>query len=252
MTMNQDPLSPIPRQESCSHCSTKEHLLLHHVRHQGMLRRLCTRCVLLFHSQSFCPTCFIVYDRPPPPSNNFITCSKCYSCSHSYCVGSKSSNSYVCPLCLNPKTLLFNLKKVYVDCENKEENGRELDKKTSKMLFAAAKISMATMIKAAATLRVEAEKRAIEASVTRKRAREAIEHFVVLASKEKISRKDPSMNQKAANGVSAANDVSTRLNAVGIGEKERLQGIGQQLIAYSAAGNREGMKTNHAEMQKQP
>ena len=120
------------------------------------------------------------------------------------------------------------------------------------MLLAAAKIAAASMSKAAVAARVEAEKRAKDAANTRKRAREALEHVAFLVAKEKLKRKDlvsveVSRNQKTGNGgVSRVggvakfalvvaeqsqmgpNEVSERLNAVGLREKEGLQGFGGQ------------------------
>ncbi|XP_047322874.1 uncharacterized protein LOC124926648 [Impatiens glandulifera] len=262
MMLKQDSLPPIPKKDICSHCNVEEKILLHHIRHQGMLRRLCTCCVLLFHTQSFCPTCFFVYDRPPPPSSNdFITCSKCYSNSHSHCVISKPVNpSYVCPLCVSPRLSVFSLKKVTIDGDGRSY--REFDKKSAKVLLAAAKIATVNITKAAATLRMESEKRSKEAALTRKRARETLDHFAGLVVKEKMKmkRKDHmvSVAENSASGsngngfikeknqrfgsissamehikMEAANEVSARLNAVGLREKEKILGT----------GNHERMKT---------
>ena len=138
------------------------------------------------------------------------------------------------------------------DAKKTDGGWREIDKKTGKVLLAAAKIAAASMSKAAVAARVEAEKRAKDAANTRKRAREALEHVAFLVAKEKLKRKDlvsveVSRNQKAGNGgVSRVggvakfalvvaeqsqmgpNEVSERLNAVGLREKEGLQGFGGQ------------------------
>ncbi|PSS08456.1 Anti-sigma-I factor RsgI like [Actinidia chinensis var. chinensis] len=244
--MNLTP-TPTPTPTVCGTCGADDRSLLHHVRHRGLFRRLCTSCVLRLHPQSFCPTCFLVFDRPPqlPSSSSYVLCLNCYSHSHPHCVPSSSPTPYVCPPCANPNTPIFDAKKT-------DGGWREIDKKTGKVLLAAAKIAAASMSKAAVAARVEAEKRAKDAANTRKRAREALEHVAFLVAKEKLKRKDlvsveVSKNQKAGNGGGSRvggiaklalvvaeqsqmgpNEVSARLNAVGLKEKEGLQGFGEQ------------------------
>ncbi|GFY94333.1 hypothetical protein Acr_09g0007790 [Actinidia rufa] len=236
-------LTPTPTPTVCGNCGADDRRLLHHVRHRGLFRRLCTSCVLRLHPQSFCPNCFLVFDRPPqqPPSSS-VLCVKCYSHSHSHCVPSPSPTPYVCPPCANPNSPIFDAKKT-------DGGWREIDKKAGKVLLAAAKIAAASMSKAAVAARAEAEKRAKDAANTRKRAREALEHVAFLVAKEKLKRKDlvsveVSRNQKAGNGGGSSvrgvaksalvvaemsqigpNEVSARLNAVGLREKEGLQGF---------------------------
>lgn len=62
---------------------------------------------------------------------------------------------------------------------------RVIDRASAKALVAAAKIACATMSKAAAIARVEAERRVKEAALARKRAREALERVAYLTLKEK-------------------------------------------------------------------
>ncbi|CAI9781718.1 unnamed protein product [Fraxinus pennsylvanica] len=190
--------------KACGNCGVEERRLLHHVRHRGIFRRLCSTCVLRLHPQSFCPTCFQVYPPSPPP-DSVITCSKCYSSSHSYCVTSPASavNHYICPLCVNPSSPIFNLNKATeanvigggesLDVSGKSEVYRVIDKPAAKILLAAAKIAAASMAKAAVAARAEAERRAKEAAFTRKRAREALEHVAYLVVKEKVRKKEAAL-----------------------------------------------------------
>lgn len=124
-----------------------------------------------------------------------MTCFKCYSSSHPSCVGPNVPSPYVCPLCINPNSQVFVLKKVK---ETRLENGKEvsneeyriIDKKAAKILLAAAKIASISMNKAAIAAREEAVRRAKEAAIARKRAKEALEHVAYLEAKEKARKKD--------------------------------------------------------------
>ncbi|KAJ8529665.1 hypothetical protein K7X08_036500 [Anisodus acutangulus] len=181
---------------TCGNCSVEERWFLHNVRHRGIFRLLCTNCVLRLHTQAFCPTCYFVYNPnpPPPPSQNgLVSCVKCYSFSHNSCVGPNPPHPYLCPLCVNPNTVLFNLKKgkdVGLDSNEVDRNSRVVDRNASKVLLTAAKIAAGTVNKAALAARVEAERRAKEAAFTRKRAREALEHVAYLTAKDKMKKKD--------------------------------------------------------------
>nr|GMD48400.1 uncharacterized protein LOC109181789 [Ipomoea batatas] len=185
----------------CGNCGAVERRLpLHDVRHRGNFRKLCTTCVLRLHSQSFCPTCFTVYNPSPPRSsqNDAVTCFKCYSSSHTQCVGPNPPNPYICPLCVTPNSSKFALRKpngASVDAKigngNSNSNScRVIDKAAARVLLAAARIAATSMSKAAMAARTEAERRAKEAAFTRKRAREALEHVTHLAAKEKVRRKE--------------------------------------------------------------
>ncbi|KAL6964579.1 hypothetical protein U1Q18_035630 [Sarracenia purpurea var. burkii] len=257
-------LNPIPTTTPtvCGNCGYEERRLLHHVRHRGIFRRLCTSCVLRLHPQSFCPTCFLVYDRFPPPSNDTITCTKCYSSSHSNCIAANAAASpYICPPCSNPNAQIFDAKKVKDgEGEGGDANCREIDKKAAKVLLAAARIAAASMSKAAVAARAEAERRAKEAAFTRKRAREALEHVAFLVAKEKLKRKELSAvelsgsvnavakerNHKAgnANSVGVANEVSARLNAVGL--REEIGSGRQNNGSLMAIEDNERMRVNPA------
>ncbi|XP_010270989.1 PREDICTED: uncharacterized protein LOC104607149 [Nelumbo nucifera] len=188
--MKRDQLS-----SECGGCGSEERWLLHNVRHRGIYRRLCTSCVLKFHGGSFCPHCFEVYEGSLPPHER-VMCLKCPSVAHLACVGIESAPRYVCPTCLNPAFLFFEVgassKKIKVG-EGDSANGggrRVLDQKSAKVFLASAKIAAVSMSKAAAVARIEAERRVKEASVTKKRAREALERVAFLVAKEKEKDKD--------------------------------------------------------------
>lgn len=99
-----------------------------------------------------------------------------------------------------------------------------MDGDSARVLLAAAKIAALSMGKAAVAARGEAERRVKEAAYTRKRAREALEHVAYLVGKEKAKRRErPLMVVEASgNTVDGPSEVSARLNAVGLREKERV------------------------------
>ncbi|XP_073041613.1 uncharacterized protein [Primulina eburnea] len=188
---------------ACGNCGLEERLLLHHVRHRGIFRRLCTTCVLRLHAQSFCPTCFQVY--PPIPSNDaVINCCKCYSSSHSHCVSAGSTpppTLYVCPLCINLNTPIFKLKTAKeANVEFNEGNGgfQVIDRDAARKLLAAAKIASTSMNKAVVAAKSEAERRTKEAAFARKRAKEALEHVAYLVVKEKLSKKEAALSESGS------------------------------------------------------
>ncbi|CAN4108287.1 unnamed protein product [Withania somnifera] len=177
---------------TCGNCNIEERWFLHLIRHRGIFRRLCTNCVLRLHSQSFCPTCLLVYNPAPPPSatsSGLVSCFKCYSFSHNSCVGVNPPHPYLCALCVNPNTPVFALKKGK-DVGLDNEESRVVDMKAAKVLLTAAKIAAGTVNKAALAARVEAERRAKEAAFTRKRAREALEYVAYLTARDKLRKKD--------------------------------------------------------------
>lgn len=256
---------------TCGNCGLEEKRLLHHIRHRGNFRRLCTTCVLRLNTQCFCPTCFAVYAPSLPPSapNDFVTCFKCYSSSHASCVGSNVPSPYICPLCINPNSQIFVLKRVKdSNSENSQaSNGkggangeyRVIDKKAAKVLLAAAKIASASMNKAAVAAREEAVRRAKEAAIARKRAREALEHVAYLVAREKARKKEPgtaadvSRVGTSAGGSSMSGRVGNlngRLMGMGMTgeERQRLNNLGrvdrsnEVLAALNAVELREGNK----------
>ncbi|KAM5560898.1 hypothetical protein ABKV19_021833 [Rosa sericea] len=167
--------------EACSNCGTKKGWVLHNVRYRATLRRLCTSCVLRLHPASFCPICFLYQDHnnnsqnAPPP--NLVSCSKCPSLSHSDCLppyAAFSPSPFLCPPCAsaNPKFSFFEL----------DDRNKVLDKRLAAVLLCAASIAASSMSKAVAISRAEAERRVREAALARKRAREALDRFVLLSS----------------------------------------------------------------------
>ncbi|KAK2646389.1 hypothetical protein Ddye_021584 [Dipteronia dyeriana] len=180
----------------CGGCGSNDRFLLHNVRHRGSYRRLCTNCILKTHQGHFCPICLNAYDTSPSPSHARLTCAKCPSVCHLSCATSSSSSSFVCPPCLNPNFAFFE---VNGDTQmDASDDKRAMDLGSAKALVAAAKIAASSMIKAAAVARVEAERRVKEATLAKKRAREALERLLYLAAKEKErdSKKAKSTNDK--------------------------------------------------------
>ncbi|CAH9050574.1 unnamed protein product [Cuscuta epithymum] len=195
----------------CGNCGAVERLILHGIRLRGNIRKLCTTCVLRLHPQYFCPTCFTVSHPSPPRSsqNDAVCCSKCYSVSHTQCVGHTPPNPYVCPLCVSPNSPIFTLRKATnVDCKSgNSETCRVIDKSAARVLLAAARIAATLMSSAAASLRMEAEKKAKEAAFSRKRAREALEHVSYLVAKEKMRRNEVLLANRRGIGGIASNNV---------------------------------------------
>ncbi|KAI3423317.1 uncharacterized protein J3R85_011043 [Psidium guajava] len=199
-------------QQQCGECGAGggERWLLHNVRHKAGYRLLCTHCVLSCFRGNFCPICLQVFepiDCPPHP-NQRVMCLNCPSISHLSCVTSSSNSNhhFQCPFCSNPKFRFLSLgtvpnsddKRSRADGnagleaiaqgavgDDRDDVRRVIDRASAKALVAAAKIACATMSKAAAIARVEAERRVKEAALARKRAREALERVAYLTLKEK-------------------------------------------------------------------
>lgn len=140
---------------------------------------------------------------------------------------------------------------------------RVIDKKAARVLLCAARIAAVSMSKAVLVARAEAERRVREAALSRKRAREALEHVVAVATKEKAKRNEVSAegsvsrsgsvhvgvkeetckgnggvvagaveqnrieNQGRVDGavMDSSCELSANLNNVGLSEKERVQGF---------------------------
>ncbi|KAK8520249.1 hypothetical protein V6N13_031289 [Hibiscus sabdariffa] len=158
--------------KQCSNCSAHAPSFLHQVRHLGILRRLCTACVLRLHPSSFCPVCFVFYAGSPPHPAKRVACSNCCSITHSHCAGDTLLTSYLCPPCKNSSFSFFPLR------DNK------IDKKLALPLLCASKIASSSMGNAVTVAWAEADRRVREAAIARKRAREALEQLVVLTRKE--------------------------------------------------------------------
>ncbi|KAJ6847276.1 uncharacterized protein M6B38_281550 [Iris pallida] len=158
-------------------CLARDTWPTHMVRHRGVLCRLCTSCVLKYHPGSFCCLCFSVLDAsavPPPPAPALVHCSKCTSVSHLGCLPSPDlSSRFVCPCCQHPDGFTFF------------ERRKRIDLAAARPLLAAARLSAGSMRLAAAAARAEAERKAREAAVARKRAREMLERAIVVAMSER-------------------------------------------------------------------
>ncbi|XWS53439.1 hypothetical protein CRYUN_Cryun10bG0001600 [Craigia yunnanensis] len=185
------------QQAECGGCGVPEQLLLHNVRHRASYRRLCTNCVLKNHPGLFCPICLEVFSESPSPHQRLI-CLKCPSISHLSC-SSSSQSSFTCPPCSHPnfsfnvtpntsnkkpKSTLDHQRGSNEDDDDDNKKKRVIDKEAAKALLAAAKISVASMSKAAAVARVEAERRVKEATLAKKRAKEALDRLAFLDRKD--------------------------------------------------------------------
>ncbi|XP_010544131.1 PREDICTED: uncharacterized protein LOC104816841 [Tarenaya hassleriana] len=196
---------------SCGECGTKNPWITHTVRLRSALRVLCTDCVLRNYPTSFCPSCFAFYDSSPPHPSRRISCFKCLSLTHSQCAADAKPPSYLCPPCRNPTSFSF------FDLSVRSDGVRFIDKRLADILLCAAKIAAASMTKAVSAARCDADRRAREAALARKRAREALEHVVMLAGKERARAVVPRLKEasvelsgSAANRSASAADVKPK------------------------------------------
>ncbi|OMO86207.1 hypothetical protein CCACVL1_09728 [Corchorus capsularis] len=187
-TPSAKPNNPIPTNPSkeCGNCGSHSGYFLHQVRLLGILRRLCTSCVLRLHPGSFCPACFEFYNGSPPQHPNRIACSNCSSLAHSHCAGGTFLSSYLCPPC-NCKDSSFSF---FPLKDNK------IDKTLALPLLCAAKIAASSMEKAAIAARAEAVKKAHDAVLARKRATEALEHLLYVTIQQEKARYKENENAK--------------------------------------------------------
>ncbi|GKU96092.1 hypothetical protein SLEP1_g9369 [Rubroshorea leprosula] len=176
----------------CGSCNAKDVVFLHNIRQRGIFRRFCTNCVLKSHLGLFCPICLEVFSEPPPAHQRLI-CFKCPAICHRTCPSQFSNSSaFICPTCYNPGFNFFNVnpdnrsKPGPVHELGKDEGLRFIEKEASKALLAAAKLSAVSMTKAAANLRMDAERKVKEAALARKRARDALERLAFFAAKENV------------------------------------------------------------------
>ncbi|EOA36734.1 hypothetical protein CARUB_v10012528mg [Capsella rubella] len=184
--------------ERCDDCGSRDSWVIHTVRLRGTLRFFCTHCLLRNHPTSFCPSCFAFYDSSPPHPSRRVTCSnsKCHSLTHIQCAGdAKPASSYLCPPCRNPTS--FSFFRLIVD-----GNGcRSVDKTLSEAFLCAAKIAASSMNKAVIAAKCDADRRGREAALARKRAREALEHVVMLDEKEKARSVMPKLKESSVDRV---------------------------------------------------
>lgn len=161
-------------------------------------------------------------------------------------MGVNPPHPYLCPLCVNPNTPVFYLKKGK-DVGLGNEESRVVDMKAAKVLLAAAKIAAGTVNKAALAARLEAERRAKEAAFTRKRAREALEHVAYLTARDKLQKKDVLQLPSNAQASGCGNLINRGSNqclsmvvaAVPLEEEnvvnaDRLDGSSEVLVALNA------------------
>ncbi|GMJ12334.1 hypothetical protein HRI_004902600 [Hibiscus trionum] len=218
----------------CGGCGAPERFLLHNLRRRASYRRFCTNCVLKNHQGLFCAICLEVFNEPPPPHQRLI-CLKCPSISHLSCSSSPLSQSFTCPPCSNPNFSFFNLadKKPkstpdHPQGSTPDDDGggnnddktptktRAIDKEAAKALLAAAKIAAVSMTKAAAVAKVEAERRVKEATLAKKRAKEALERLALLARKDNDRHKSSLLStpKSRADAAVAAATTATKTNSL--------------------------------------
>lgn len=87
-----------------------------------------------------------------------------------------SKTPYICPICINPKTPIF-------------QDSKPIDLNAARVLLCAAKIVSALMSKAVGEARVKAERKAKAAIMSRKKARIATLVFDCVVAEAKIKEK---------------------------------------------------------------
>ncbi|KAK1319938.1 hypothetical protein QJS10_CPB04g01098 [Acorus calamus] len=197
----------------CGGCNVGERRWIHNIRHKGIYCSLCTSCVLKYHPGCFCVSCFDVLfeGSPPPPSPaaddaHLVRCSKCSSSvAHSRCLGEAADRgSFTCPTCVNPNFSFF-------DTVSGGDGGRTIDLEMAKALVAAARLASLSMSRAKASAWADAERRAKEAGMAGKRAKDALEKVVSGSMKEK--GKAESEMKKKLKGSGFRSDGKDRLVA---------------------------------------
>ncbi|KAL4203004.1 hypothetical protein AMTRI_Chr02g224070 [Amborella trichopoda] len=175
----------------CSLCKSQELPWLFNVKHKGTFCRLCTSCLLISHLETFCPSCFEVYTEEAP-LNDGVKCSKCVSVSHSTCVSPECLPAYACAHCTNPNFPFTNNgdsnKKGWgMDgnfCSINPNSTPAMNLSTAKVIVAAAEISSLSMNRIAMAARGEADRRAMDSSIAKRRARDALVKSLELGEKE--------------------------------------------------------------------
>ncbi|XP_042023134.1 uncharacterized protein LOC121770473 [Salvia splendens] len=123
---------------------------------------LCSACLLCHKPGTFCPVCFDIHDDTAAR----IMCLRCPALAHFTCLPSSHSSRYLCPHCSDPS---FSF----------------IDSTT-----ALAKIAAATMHRAAALARADAEQKVMGALLAKRNAKEAIERVASLMSNQNHSDVD--------------------------------------------------------------
>ncbi|KAL2338864.1 hypothetical protein Fmac_013310 [Flemingia macrophylla] len=176
---------------ACDICGATQTLSLtiHNIRHHAHNRRYCTNCVLKQHPGLFCPICFELHDDAAQlPPHHHLMCVRCPSIAHRSCAFPSSTASatpppFFCPTCLDSNYNFINLP---------SRKAGTVDVRSAKVLVAAARIAAISMSKAAAAARFDAERRAREAAVARKRAKEALEHLAEVLASEQTEQNEQS------------------------------------------------------------
>lgn len=169
-------------------CGEPDAWPLHYVRHRGAIIRLCTSCVLKYNPGSFCPVCFDPFEGVPHATGSVVQCSGCPSISHTACLADPGQASrYLCPTCANPNGFSYfpaGVKRAKLSDCGEGQRGGLIDRDSAKVLLAASRVAFASMSKAAAFLRAEAERKVKESLLAKKKAREALEAAICSYKKE--------------------------------------------------------------------
>ncbi|KAM7267759.1 hypothetical protein ACFE04_009925 [Oxalis oulophora] len=153
--------------------------LLHHFRHRGSYRRLCTNCVLNSSTGLFCPLCLHVFDDCRS-SDERVTCLSCSSVAHAACV---TTIRFTCSTCSNPNFVFFKFNESRHP--NNTNNKKFIDHKSAKALVAASKLSANSMKRAALLARLEAERKVKDAVLAKSKAKDALDRLLLLTAREK-------------------------------------------------------------------
>ncbi|EOA31475.1 hypothetical protein CARUB_v10014661mg [Capsella rubella] len=188
-------MNPEQNRRECAVCSEAEPSFIHTISKTGVLRRLCTDCLLKEHRELFCPVCFNDFnDDAPSPRQARITCLNCPLSTHLFCspkppsssAASSSSpapppaSSFTCPPCSDPNFTFFPKSRV-----NDDVPATPLSKVSTLALVAAAKISVANMNNAVAQLKDEAFKKIVTAHTAKLKAKAALENLQDLVIRQK-------------------------------------------------------------------
>ncbi|KAL8118845.1 uncharacterized protein LOC141723981 isoform X1 [Apium graveolens] len=108
------------------------------------------------------------HTHTPPHTNTAPSCS--------YCVDPTSKTPYICPICINPSTPIF-------------QDSKPIDLNAARVFLCAAKIVSALMSKAVVEARVKAERKAKAAIMSRNKARIAANVFDCVLAEAMIKEK---------------------------------------------------------------
>ena len=214
-------------------CVSKNPWPVHHVRYRSNLCRLCTSCVLRNHPGAFCPKCFDIIDSSCGRSS-LVHCVSCPSVCHIACLSDdEDTSSFVCPICANanghsyfPLDLISEVdelseldassvsdlprKKIRGSDEDElegivredgEQQGRKVfDVESAKILLTAATLASSSMQKAIAVARIEAERKAKDAVLAKRKAKEMLEKSLMAAKMERNKKNHQTLNSAKIEG----------------------------------------------------